>query len=156
MQLSRSKVGKRRFYKKAPPHTIFIALKNVSCYFTTLAILTSSLAMIAFSLSLPNLNLKQIYTLPDIIERRTFAIFDWGETELNKFNYSFQDLGGAIALAKEAGQSAIQTEDGWTDLPTYEWAEESIINHDQREVKTFKIEIPKLELLEKVTLNIDH
>ena len=52
--------------------------------------------------------LGQIKTLPALVEKQTFAFFDWGEAEINRLIEDSAELVEPnIAWAHEAGQSAV-------------------------------------------------
>lgn len=146
----------KRLYKKAPSRFLLI-LERQSRVFKKLALLAFSLGLAAIFASWPQLNWslagnffndvwQKVVLLPQVLEKQTFAFFDWGEAELNRIsdNLLVLDEEGMV-LAAEAGQSAQKS-------PT-----PSQINYSEEKPVplALRIEIPKLQVNESVSLNID-
>ena len=133
---------KKKVYKKGPSLASRAVLRRKAKGLNKLAYLSFLMAFISFFLINPFSSVtelsEKISNFPKNFEERTFSFFDWSEAQLSSWPVLAWNNKEDSWADKEAGQSAL--------------AELEVIDYASMD---FSIEIPAIEVNEKVTSNVN-
>lgn len=133
---------KKRVYKKGPSKAPRAVLKRKAKGLNKLAYLSFLMAIFSFFLVNPFSSFVELAdkfsNFPKNVEERTFNFFDWSETQLSSWPVLAWNNKEDSWSDKEAGQSAL------AELEAVDYAS-----------LDFSIEIPAIEVDEKVTSNVN-
>ena len=133
---------KKKVYKKGPSKAPRAVLKRKAKGLNKLAYLSFVMAFFSFLLVNPFSSFKElsenISNFPRNVEEKTFSFFDWSEAQLSSWPVLAWNNREDSWADKEAGQSAL--------------AEIELIDYASLD---FSIEIPAIEVNEKVSSNVN-
>lgn len=134
---------KKKLYKKGLSKAPRAVLRRKAKNINKLAYLSFVMAIVSFLLVNPFVSFRElsekIANFPNKVEEKTFSFFDWSEAQLTSWPIlAWNDRNEDSWQDKEAGQSALQ----------------EVIEVDLASLD-FSIEIPAIEVNEKVTSNVN-